>query len=229
MEGNDFADVVGAVADIMGKVPNAKVKTAGKVVKKAAPAIGAVAGVAPAVAKAAAPAAKRAGHAVAGAAVGAKDKVVGVAGAGKDKVAGKINDAVEKHNAKVSQIDARKKVLSYASTFVDASQLQGRVRDAGDPVASSFLDYSGCYAAITYGKTIRDVSQFREAHVSYADNMQEAIRRDLAGEGNADVYADAKYNQNVRFYLFPCSEEDSRELLPALRDSLETDGTPPEA
>lgn len=222
MRVNDFADVVGAVADVMGKVPNTKVKAAAKVVKTAAPAIGAVAGIAPAAVKAATPAAKKAGHAMAGAAGAAKDKVAGAAGAGKDKVAGKINDAVEKHNAKITRAEARRKVLSYAPTSIDATTFQeSELADTSDPVANSFLRYSGCYVAVTYGKVVRDVSQFKEAHVFYADSMQEAIRRDLSGEGNADVYADVKYGQNVRFYLFPCGEEDARELLPALREALE--------
>ena len=86
MDGKDVAEAVAAVAAMMGKIQNPKVKAAAKVVHKAAPAVAVAAQVAPAAAKAAAPVVKKAGRAAAGAAGAAKDKVVEVVGDGRDKM-----------------------------------------------------------------------------------------------------------------------------------------------
>ena len=98
MDGKDVAEAVAAVAAMMGKIQNPKVKAAAKVVHKAAPAVAVAAQVAPAAAKAAAPVVKKAGRAAAGAAGAAKDKVVEVVGDGRDKMREKRDEFEKKHN-----------------------------------------------------------------------------------------------------------------------------------
>lgn len=243
MEEKDVAAAVAAVAAVMGKIPNPHAQAAAKVVKKAAPFAGVAARVAPAAAKAAAPVAKKAGHAMAGGAVAAKVKVVEGVGVAKGKIAasagaakGKIVGAVtvgknavqdkaravaEKRHEKMSRAEGRRALLACAPIAIDAAALKGDAGGASgeqEAVANQFVHFPGCYAAITYGSKFKPKSpdEYREARVFFSPDMGRSLVDDVEGRGDVDVYADAKYDQHVRFYLFPCSEEDARELLPSL-------------
>ncbi|MEE0706227.1 MAG: hypothetical protein UCH28_07565 [Adlercreutzia sp.] len=229
MDNRDFAEAVRAAATIMEKIPNDRVKAAAKAVKNAAPAVGAVAQAAPAVAKAVGPAAKKASHAVAGAAgnakekaaeaaVHAKERAADAAQAGKVAVKDKVSSARSRHQEKQARREARRAILSCAPAFVDADDLLSQSGENSALRTASFLDYPGCYAAVTYGKLPKDkeLATYREAQVCFSTNMGESMNADLNGSGNPDVYADVKYRQHVRFYLYPCSEEDAIELLPSL-------------
>ena len=57
----------------------------------------------------------------------------------------------------------------------------------------------------------------------YSDNMGRSIIDDIEGRGDADIYADVKYGQGVRFCLFPCDEENSAKLLESLSQVLVED------
>lgn len=233
MDNHDFADAAKAVASIMGKIPNDKIKAAAKAVRAAAPVVGVAAQAAPAVAKAVAPTAKKAGHAVAGAAGSAKDKVAGAAGYAKEKaadaarsskvvVADKVASARLKHQERQAQREARQSVLAGAPAFVDASDLLAQAGDGSVFQTTSFLDYPGCYAAVTYGKLpkSKDLAAYQEVQVCFAPDMGASMHADLTGSGDPDVYANVKYKQHVRFYLYPCSAEDAHELLPSLMGVL---------
>lgn len=222
MDGKDVAEAVAAVAEMMGKIQNPKVKVAAKAVQKAAPAVAVAAQVAPAAAKAAAPVVKKAGHAAAGAAGAAKDKVVEAVGDGKDKLKEKTKAASERKQQRAAQLEARKELLACAPVVISAETLRPDSGDCKDASASQFVNFPGCYAAITYGNKFsgRHVAEYREARVFYSDNMGRSIIDDVEGKGNVDIYADAKYGQNVKFYLFPCGEEDSADLLESLSQVL---------
>ena len=208
MDGKDVAEAVAAVAAMMGKIQNPKVKAAAKVVHKAAPAVAVAAQVAPAAAKAAAPVVKKAGRAAAGAAGAAKDKVVEVVGDGRDKMREKSRAASERKQQQMAQVEARKELLACAPVVIDAKTLK-----------------HDCYVAITYGEKFsgKHIAEYREARVFYSDNMGRSIIDDIEGRGDADIYADVKYGQGVRFYLFPCDEENSAKLLESLSQVLVED------
>ncbi len=243
MEEKDVAAAVAAVAAVVGKIPNPRAQAAAKVVKKAAPFAAVAARVVPAAAKAAAPVARKAGHAVAGGAaaakvkvaegaVAAKDKVAGGAGAAKEKIVGavavgkssvqgKARVAAKKRHEKMSRAEGRCALLACAPAAIDAATLKGGGDGAsGAPrvAANEFVHFPGCYAAITYGGKFnpKNPNEYRKARVFFSPDMGRSIVDDVEGRGDVDVYADAKYDQHVRFYLFPCSEEDARELLPSL-------------
>lgn len=225
MDGKDVAEAVAAVAAMMGKIQNPKVKAAAKAVQKAAPAVAVAAQVAPAAAKAAAPVVKKAGHAAAGAAGAAKDKVVEAVGDGKDKLKEKTRAASERKQQRAAQLEARKELLSCAPVVIDAEALRGNSGDRGDATAGQFVSFPGCYAAITYGKKFsgKHTAEYREARVFYSDDMGRSIIDDVEGRGDVDIYADAKYDQSVRFYLFPCDEGTSTKLLESLSQVLVED------
>ncbi len=120
MDGKDVAEAVAAVAAMMGKIQNPKVKAAAKVVLKAAPAVAVAAQVAPAAAKAAAPVVKKAGRAAAGAAGAAKDKVVEVVGDGRDKMREKAEQPLRESNSRWHKLRLGRncsRVLRWLSTL----------------------------------------------------------------------------------------------------------------
>lgn len=225
MDGKDVAEAVAAVAAMMGKIQNPKVKAAAKVVHKAAPAVAVAAQVAPAAAKAAAPVVKKAGRAAAGAAGAAKDKVVEVVGDGRDKMREKSRAASERKQQQMAQVEARKELLACAPVVIDAKTLKHDSGDCGDVSAGRFVSFPGCYVAITYGEKFsgKHIAEYREARVFYSDNVGRSIIDDIEGRGDADIYADVKYGQGVRFYLFPCDEENSAKLLESLSQVLVED------
>lgn len=226
MDGKDVAEAVAAVATMMGKIQNPKVKAAAKAVHKAAPAVAVAAQVAPAAAKAAAPVVKKAGRAAAGAAGAAKDKVVEAVGDGRDKLKEKNRAAFERKQQQAAQLEARRELLACAPVVIDAETLRCNSGDCGDASAGQFVGFPGCYAAITYGKKFggKHVAEYREARVFYSDSMGRSIVDDVEGRGDVDIYADAKYDQGVRFYLYPCDEENSAKLLESLSQVLVEDG-----
>ncbi|MFR0869788.1 MAG: hypothetical protein ACLSGS_12650, partial [Adlercreutzia sp.] len=108
---------------------------------------------------------------------------------------------------------------------IDAKTLKHDSGDCGDVSAGRFVSFPGCYVAITYGEKFsgKHIAEYREARVFYSDNMGRSIIDDIEGRGDADIYADVKYGQGVRFYLFPCDEENSAKLLESLSQVLVED------
>ena len=171
MDGKDVAEAVAAVAAMMGKIQNPKVKAAAKVVHKAAPAVAVAAQVAPA------------------------------AGDVRDKMREKSRAASERKQQQMAQVEARKELLACAPVVIDAKTLKHDSGDCGDVSAGRFVSFPGCYVAITYGEKFsgKHIAEYREARVFYSDNMGRSIIDDIEGRGDADNYADVKYVQGVRF------------------------------
>lgn len=244
MAGNDYSQAVDAVFSVVeiaaDKIPNSKVRAAVKavnvakpIVKKAAPVVAAAAKPAVDKAKQAAPdvahkagqVAGKAGHAVASAAGVAKGNVVRAASSAKGRVAGAVKGAAGKRKEKLSQAEARRRLLEYAPVKVAASDLSRSNENELDIALQGFLHYPGCYAAVTYGTAGKgkDLAKYREAHVFYAEDMGAAMAADIEGRGSYDVYADVKYDQGVVFFLYPCSAEDAKGLMGSLAEVLVED------
>ena len=103
--------------------------------------------------------------------------------------------------------DSRKKVLEGATIVLSMKQLAEQL-DApggGDGIANlGVLDLPGCFAIARYGKLelAKDPTSFTGIYVGKAACVGEGIARTIAPTGNADVYADIKYKQNVVVYVF---------------------------
>lgn len=182
----------------------------------------------------------------------AKGKIFAGAGAAKEKIAGavaagkgKAHVAAEKRREQMSRAEGRRALLACAPIAIDAATLQvdaAGASEAQGAAANQFVHFPGCYAAITYGSKFKPKrpDEYRAARVFFSPDMGRFLVDDVEGRGDMDVYADAKYGQHVRFYLFPCGEEDARELLPSLaavlgneagdeaeaEDAAEAEGTP---
>ena len=87
------------------------------------------------------------------------------------------------------------------------------------------LDAPGCFAIATYGKLDRvtDPTDYRGVFVGRATCVGDGIAAAIVPTGNADVYADIKYRQNVWVYVFSCVEEMLAEKHEALASLLEAD------
>ena len=142
-----------------------------------------------------------------------------------DKMREKSRAASERKQQQVAQVEARKELLACAPVVIDAKTLKHDSGDCGDVSAGRFVSFPGCYVAITYGEKFsgKHIAEYREARVFYSDNMGRSIIDDIEGRGDADIYADVKYGQGVRFYLFPCDEENSAKLLESLSQVLVED------
>ena len=137
----------------------------------------------------------------------------------------KSRAASERKQQQMAQVEARKELLACAPVVIDAKTLKHDSGDCGDVSAGRFVSFPGCYVAITYGEKFsgKHIAEYREARVFYSDNMGRSIIDDIEGRGDADIYADVKYGQGVRFYLFPCDEENSAKLLESLSQVLVED------
>ncbi len=246
MAGNDYSQAVDAVFSAVeiaaDKIPNSKVRAAVKaanvakpIVKRAAPAVVAAAKpafdkarqAAPGVAHKAGRVAGKAGHAVASAAGAAKGNAVRAASSAKGRVAGAVKGAADKRKEKLSQAEARRRLLEYAPVKVTAADLARASESDLDVISQGFLHYPGCYVAVTYGAAGKgkDLAKYREAYVFYAEDMGAAMVADIEGRGSCDVYADVKYDQDVAFFLYPCNAEDADGLMGSLVEVLvENDG-----
>jgi len=78
-----------------------------------------------------------------------------------------------------------------------------------------YMSLPGCFAIILLPNTkTRDYSKFVEVYVGSGLFIGDAVFEQLVGNGNADVYADVKYNQAVHILLYPC-DEDQIEIVKA--------------
>ena len=93
--------------------------------------------------------------------------------------------------------------------------------------AAGYLAYPGCYVVLTFGKGVKqdDYGKFRDVYVGASANMGAAIRADFVGLGDPDVYADVKYEQDVRVLVFPCAEENLERLRQSLIVALDADAS----
>ncbi len=117
--------------------------------------------------------------------------------------------------------DSRKKVLENATISLSMKQLAEQLAAASErDVISSLgvLDLPGCFAIARYGKIelMKDPVAFTGIYVGIDACVGEGIARTIAPTGNADVYADIKYKQNVMVYVFTCPVERLEEKYEAL-------------
>ena len=122
--------------------------------------------------------------------------------------------------------DAKRTVLEHANIRVPLTKLVEQLNSEDDAVRIAnmgILDAPGCFAIATYGKLDRvtDPTDYRGVFVGRATCVGDGIAAAIVPTGNADVYADIKYRQNVWVYVFSCVEEMLAEKHEALASLLE--------
>lgn len=233
----DYQAAVEAVIDVadlvISFVPGAsqakavaKVLTHAKAVKKAAPQIGRAAQMAqPALAKmadAAPDAAQKAGAAIGDAAASA----AGAVGAVAKRAFDPIGDALDARKEAQAQAEARRVLLEGAGVRMSVERFrENKVSHEFASTGEGYLGYPGCYAFAVYDHAPKEkgFGRYRAIYIGKSDDIGRSIADDLAGRGNVDVYADAKYEQDALLFLFPCQEENLERLHQSLIVALDAD------
>lgn len=190
----------------------------------------------------------------AGKAVGVAGIAAGAAGSVAHGAAAKVKDAAAARDEEKARREARRVVLegagvrltpkkffenwnqhvfvaqsgaSVASVSTDASGLQPQPQEHEAASSAGYLAYPGCYVVLTFGKGVKqdDYGKFRDVYVGASSNMGVAIRANFIGLGDPDVYADVKYQQDVRVLVFPCAEENLDQLRQSLIVALDADAS----
>lgn len=138
---------------------------------------------------------------------GVADKAV----AAKDKV---FDDSARKKAAKQLKKavkEVRQTVLENATTKITvADMLKAKAETGGFGPINSM---PGCFVIATYKKLDfdKDLTDYTGLYVGKADNASEGVALAISRDGDPDVYADVKYNQNVHVYVYNCLPEDLEE------------------
>ena len=169
-----------------------------------------------------------------------KEKAAGAAGAMGDMF-GKLGDAkdnilkdlAESKNEKELQKAiqaARQTVFENATAsmtikeFVAAQEAANKAGEAIDAAASvRAFEMPGCFVIATYKKLDfdKDLTDYLGIYVGKTENIAEGVAKTISREGNPDVYADVKFKQNVRVYIYNCLPEDLDERYFGLYQTFE--------
>ena len=122
--------------------------------------------------------------------------------------------------------DSKQKILEGANLKLPITKLVKQLSsdNPADRVASmGILDASGCFAIARYGKIEigKDLAGYSGIYVGKAECVGDGIAKAISPNGNADVYADIKYKQNVYVYVFSCVPDKLDEKFEALVQLLE--------
>lgn len=121
--------------------------------------------------------------------------------------------------------NARRQVLENASMRIPLSKLAEKLssEDEATVIANmGILDASGCFAIARYGKlgSGKDYAGYSGIYVGKGLCVGDAIAEAIAPTGNADVYADIKYKQNLVVFVFSCMQDKLDEKYDALVELL---------
>lgn len=163
---------------------------------------------------------------VAGAASAAGSAVVEAAGNAAHAVTDPVNAALAERQAERARKEARRSIIEHASVHLS----QDKFQENYDTHAKLFVgaegdaSYPGCYVIIRTGKGfLHDAADFDGVYVGAANDMWEAVAAQFAGDGNPDVYADAKYEAGVEVLMYPCPMAQTEGLHQALMVALDAD------
>ena len=127
-------------------------------------------------------------------------------------------------NAAKARRQAREEVIGAVDALSVKEFREKRAAYAGIENASQFWGLPGCYVVLLLPKMPgAEPVDYKQVYVGAAVDMGEAIEADLRGKGNPDVYADVKYDQNVRLLAFPCAAQDIEMLQESLIVALDAD------
>ena len=170
----------------------------------------------------------KAGKAVGGAAGGAAAAVSGMfakLGSTKDGILDDLAKAKDEKELRQAIKDARQTVLENATTTSTIADLLKAQAKAGEGGIGPISDMPGCFVIATYKKMDfdKDLTDYTGIYVGCAENVAEGLNQAISKEGNADVYADVKFKQNVHAYIYNCLPEDLEERYVSLTQTFADD------
>ena len=189
----------------------------------------AVAEMAKATMQTAAQGAGKAGKAAKGAAKGAADSAADTVsgiftklGEAKDGIFEDLAKTKGEKELKNAIKTARQTVLENATTTITVSDLAKAKEKAGESAIGPISDMPGCFVIATYKKMDfdKDLTDYIGIYVGRADNAAVGVDLAMSRDGDADVYADVKYKQNVHIYVFNCMPADLDERYLALMQTF---------
>ena len=136
-------------------------------------------------------------------------------GESKDDLIESIASARGERELKRAIKEARQSVLENATVSISAAELLKKTAEAGIGPINTM---PGCFVIATYKKLDfdNDLTDYISIFYDRADNVAEGVNKAISREGDADVYADVKYKQNVQLYIYNCLPEE----LDSLHDSI---------
>lgn len=136
--------------------------------------------------------------------------VESAAHATKDAVANKVDELNSKRedaNARKALREARQSLLESAAV---TNQLSEFVAAQGtlDGSSVSSLNVPGCFVVATYKKRNhdKDLTDYTGIYVGACYDLAQGVLLAASRKGNADVYADYKYRQNMTVFSYPCDK-----------------------
>lgn len=174
--------------------------------------------------------ASKAGKAAANAAGGAADAVTGILeklGDVKDGIFEDLAKAKSEKELRQTIKDARQTVLENATSTITIADLLKAQEKTGEGGIKPLSDMPGCFVITTYKKMDfdKDLTDYTGVYVGRADNIDEGLNLAISKDGNADVYADVKYKQNVHAYIYNCLPEDLEERYFSLSQTFAGEGS----
>ena len=146
--------------------------------------------------------------------------VVDKADSAKNKM---LDDAARKKAEKTLQKavkEVRQSILENATTTITAADLI-KAKEKSN-VLGPISSMPGCFVIATYKKYDfgKDLTDYISIFVGKADNTSDGVNLAISRDGDPDVYADVKYNQNVHIYVYNCLPDDLEEQYSSLQETF---------
>lgn len=145
---------------------------------------------------------------------------------GATATANAVSDRMNAFNSKRDDAKARKALREERQSLLEGAGVAKRLsefmaaQDALESSTVSSLNVPGCFVVATYKRRDhdKDLTDYTGIYVGAADDVARGVLLAVSPKGNADVYADYKYKQNMTVFVYPCGKEE----LESQRDALET-------
>ena len=170
-------------------------------------------------------AAKGAGSAVASTTEEAANKagaLLAKLGDAKGELAESLAQAKGEKELKRAIRDARQSVLENATTDITVADLAKAKQKAGGLGIGPISTLPGCFVIATYKKLDfdKDLTDYIGLYIGKAEHAAEGVDKAMSREGDPDVYADVKYRQNVRVFVYNCMPEELDSLYESLSQTF---------
>ena len=160
----------------------------------------------------------RAAKDAAGNAAGTVSGVFAKLGDARDGIVKDLAEARSEKELRNAIRDARQSVLENATTTMTVSEYWKVKEKSSESPVSRISDLPGCFAFATYRKRDidKDLTDYTGIYIGHAENAAQGVALAMSKEGDADVYADVKFKQNVRIFVYNCMPEDIDERYRSL-------------
>ena len=140
-------------------------------------------------------------------------------GDSKDALLESIANAKSEKELKKTIKEARQSVLENSTITISAAEFLKKTAEAGIGPINTM---PGCFVIATYKKLDfdNDLTDYISIFYDRADNVAEGVNKALSREGDADVYADVKYKQNVQIYIYNCLPEELDSLYDSIKQTF---------